>query len=91
MAMPLRQPCRRGSHLLKQKLLRCKSRWRPRCPLDNGYVDTCQRLIEDDWQPFGRGGNPRCAERMAHCGYQPTAVRATVGSPRQMIRAGVGS
>jgi hypothetical protein len=28
---------------------------------------------------------------MAHCGYEPTAVVATMGSLKQTIRAAVGS
>ena len=33
-----------------------------------------------DWDAFGRGKDPRCANCMAHCGYEPTAVLATMGS-----------
>jgi hopanoid biosynthesis associated radical SAM protein HpnH len=65
---------------------------RPCYLLDDGYVDTYRELITDtDWEAFGRGKDPRCANCMAHCGYEPTAVFATVGSLRQTIRAAVGS
>ena len=65
---------------------------RPCYLLDDGYVETYQQLIDDtDWNAFGRGKDPRCANCMAHCGYEPTAVLATVASLRQTIRAAIGS
>jgi hopanoid biosynthesis associated radical SAM protein HpnH len=65
---------------------------RPCYLLDDGYVSTYKELIEDtDWDSFGRGKDPRCENCMAHCGYEPTAVVATMGSLRQSIRAAVGS
>ena len=35
----------------------------------------------------GRGNDPRCANCMAHCGYEPTSVLATMGSLKQSLRA----
>src|ERR1700738_3459816 len=65
---------------------------RPCYLLDDGYDETYQQLIDDtDWNAFGRGKDPRCANCMAHCGYEPTAVLATVASLRQTIRAAIGS
>ncbi|MEJ3658226.1 adenosyl-hopene transferase HpnH [Actinomycetes bacterium KLBMP 9759] len=65
---------------------------RPCYLLDDGYVSTYKELIEEtDWDAFGRGKDERCANCMAHCGYEPSAVFATVGSLRQTIRAAVGS
>lgn len=64
---------------------------RPCYLLDDGYVQTYQELINDtDWSKFGRGRDPRCANCMAHCGYEPTAVIATMGSLRETVRAAVG-
>lgn len=63
---------------------------RPCYLLDDGYVSTYQELIEDtDWEAFGRGKDERCANCMAHCGYEPTAVIATTNSLRETIRAAV--
>jgi hypothetical protein len=60
--------------------------------MDDGYVSTYQELIEDtDWTQYGRGKDPRCANCMAHCGYEPTAVVATMGSLRETIRAAAGA
>ncbi len=63
--------------------------WQRPCYLMNdGYAQTYQELIETtDWSKYGRGADPRCANCMAHCGYEPSAVLATMGSLRQSIRA----
>jgi hopanoid biosynthesis associated radical SAM protein HpnH len=64
---------------------------RPCYLLDDGYAATYQELIETtDWSAFGRGKDPRCANCMAHCGYEPTAVIATMGSLRESLRAAIG-
>ena len=64
---------------------------RPCYLLDDGYVQTYRELIEDtDWSAYGRGTDPRCANCMAHCGYEPTAVIATMGSLRESLRAMIG-
>ncbi|HEY3688925.1 MAG TPA: adenosyl-hopene transferase HpnH [Pseudonocardiaceae bacterium] len=64
---------------------------RPCYLLDDSYAATYRELIEDtDWSKFGRGRDPRCANCMAHCGYEPTAVVATMGSLRESLRAAVG-
>jgi hopanoid biosynthesis associated radical SAM protein HpnH len=63
--------------------------WQRPCYLmADGYVQTYRELVEDtDWDSYGRGRDPRCANCMAHCGYEPTAVLATMGSLRESIRA----
>ena len=64
---------------------------RPCYLLDDGYAKTYKELIEEtDWDAFGRGKDPRCANCMAHCGYEPTAVIATMGSLKESVRAAVG-
>jgi hopanoid biosynthesis associated radical SAM protein HpnH len=64
---------------------------RPCYLLDDSYAQTYKELIEDtDWDAFGRGKDPRCANCMAHCGYEPTAVIATMGSLKESLRATVG-
>lgn len=64
---------------------------RPCYLLDDGYVGTYQELVDTtDWDAYGRGRDPRCANCMAHCGYEPSAVIATVGSLRESLRAAVG-
>ncbi|HEX9035265.1 MAG TPA: adenosyl-hopene transferase HpnH [Streptosporangiaceae bacterium] len=63
--------------------------WQRPCYLmADGYAETYKELIEStDWSAYGRGSDPRCANCMAHCGYEPSAVLATMGSLRESIRA----
>jgi len=63
--------------------------WQRPCYLmADGYAASYKELVETtDWSAYGRGNNPNCANCMAHCGYEPTAVLATMRSPRQAVRA----
>jgi len=63
--------------------------WQKPCYLmADGYVETYRELIETtDWDKYGRGKDPRCNNCMAHCGYEPTAVLATMGSLKEGLRA----
>jgi hopanoid biosynthesis associated radical SAM protein HpnH len=63
--------------------------WQRPCYLmADGYAKSYKELVETtDWSKYGRGRDPRCANCMAHCGYEPTAVIATMGSLRESIRA----
>jgi hopanoid biosynthesis associated radical SAM protein HpnH len=63
--------------------------WQRPCYLmGDGYTKTYKELIETtDWSAYGRGRDPRCANCMAHCGYEPTAVFATMSSLRESVRA----
>jgi hopanoid biosynthesis associated radical SAM protein HpnH len=63
--------------------------WQRPCYLmADGYARSYRELVEGtDWEHYGRGRNPRCANCMAHCGYEPTAVVATVSSLRESLRA----
>jgi len=63
--------------------------WQRPCYLmADGYVQTYKELIETtDWDKYGRGRDERCNNCMAHCGYEPTAVLATIGSVKEGLRA----
>jgi hopanoid biosynthesis associated radical SAM protein HpnH len=63
--------------------------WQRPCYLmSDGYAASYRELIETtDWDAYGRGKDPRCANCMAHCGYEPSAVLATMGSLRESLRA----
>jgi len=67
--------------------------WQRPCYLmSDGYTKTYRELVETtDWSAYGRGKDPRCANCMAHCGYEPTAVLATLGSLRESVRAAVSN
>ena len=63
---------------------------RPCYLLSDGYVGSYKELLETtEWEQYGRGRNPKCANCMAHCGYEPTAVMSTLGSVRESLRAAV--
>jgi hopanoid biosynthesis associated radical SAM protein HpnH len=63
--------------------------WQRPCYLmADGYAASYRELVEDTaWDRYGRGRDERCANCMAHCGYEPTAVMATMSSLRQSLRA----
>jgi hopanoid biosynthesis associated radical SAM protein HpnH len=67
--------------------------WQRPCYLmSDGYTRTYKELIETtDWSKYGRGHDDRCANCMAHCGYEPTAVLATTKSLKESLRAVISS
>jgi hypothetical protein len=60
---------------------------------DAGYAKTFKELMSDtDWEKYGTGRHPKCADCMVHCGYEPTAVIdsfSSVGKFLQTVRASV--
>ncbi len=59
--------------------------WQKPCYLlvGEGYAPTFKALVEEtEWDRYGSDRNPKCAQCMAHCGYEPAAVEATFGSLR---------
>jgi hopanoid biosynthesis associated radical SAM protein HpnH len=67
--------------------------WQRPCYLmADGYVPTFRQLIEEtEWDRYGYGRDARCTNCMAHCGYEATAVKETMASPLEGIRAGAGA
>jgi len=62
--------------------------WQRPCYLlvDEGYAPSFRSLMEDtDWAAYGTGRNPKCANCMAHCGYEPTAVNDAVAHPLKAL------
>lgn len=63
--------------------------WQKPCYLLNeGHYKSFQELLEKtDWSQYGRAsGNPKCADCMVHCGYEPTAAMDAL-RPENMLRA----
>lgn len=55
---------------------------RPCYLLEDGFVPTYKELMEQtDWDKYGVGNDPRCANCMVHCGFEPTAVSDSVKRP----------
>ena len=58
--------------------------WQKPCYLlvGEGYAPSFRQLMDDvDWGAYGVGRNPKCADCMVHCGYEPTAVNDAVSHP----------
>ncbi|MGF1478710.1 MAG: adenosyl-hopene transferase HpnH [Cyanophyceae cyanobacterium] len=63
--------------------------WQKPCYLlDEGHYTTFNELLEQtDWSRYGRAsGNPKCADCMVHCGYEPTAATDAM-QPQNVGRA----
>jgi Domain of unknown function (DUF3463) len=43
-------------------------------------------MEETNWDRYGTGNNPKCANCMAHCGYEATAVNDAIGHPVKGLR-----
>ncbi|MEM7044576.1 MAG: adenosyl-hopene transferase HpnH [Pseudomonadota bacterium] len=55
---------------------------RPCYLLGEGFSPSFKDLMETtDWERYGTGNYEKCADCMAHCGYEPTAVNDAVASP----------
>ncbi len=58
--------------------------------LNDGYVNSFKELMEQtDWDRYGVGNDPRCADCMVHCGFEPSAVLATVKHPLQALKVAI--
>ncbi|MGZ3411821.1 MAG: adenosyl-hopene transferase HpnH [Xanthobacteraceae bacterium] len=57
--------------------------WQKPCYLlGEGYVKTFKELMETtDWDTYGTGKYEKCANCMAHCGYEPTAADEAISRP----------
>jgi hopanoid biosynthesis associated radical SAM protein HpnH len=62
--------------------------WQKPCYLlGEGYTKTFTELMETtDWDSYGTGAYEKCANCMAHCGYEATAAEAMFKSPLKAIR-----
>jgi hopanoid biosynthesis associated radical SAM protein HpnH len=62
--------------------------WQKPCYLlGEGYAKTFTELMETtDWDSYGTGAYEKCANCMAHCGYEATAADAMFKSPLQAIK-----
>jgi hopanoid biosynthesis associated radical SAM protein HpnH len=62
--------------------------WQKPCYLlGEGYTKTFTELMETtDWDSYGTGAYEKCANCMAHCGYEATAAEAMFKSPLRAIQ-----
>ncbi|QCG95393.1 adenosyl-hopene transferase HpnH [Azospirillum sp. TSA2s] len=60
---------------------------RPCYLLGEGYAASFRELMEEtDWDRYGTGNHEKCANCMAHCGYEPTAVADALAHPLKLAR-----
>jgi hopanoid biosynthesis associated radical SAM protein HpnH len=62
--------------------------WQKPCYLlmDEGYASSFKELMETtQWEKYGTGRNPKCADCMVHCGYEPTAIHDTFARPLKAL------
>jgi hopanoid biosynthesis associated radical SAM protein HpnH len=66
--------------------------WQKPCYLlGEGYVKTFKELMETtDWEAYGTGRYEKCANCMAHCGYEPTAANASLKHPLKALALALG-
>jgi hopanoid biosynthesis associated radical SAM protein HpnH len=62
--------------------------WQKPCYLlGEGYAKSFRELMETtDWDSYGTGAYEKCANCMAHCGYEPTAVEASFAHPLAALK-----
>jgi len=64
--------------------------WQKPCYLlsDEGFASSFQELLDETpWEKYGTSKNPKCANCMAHCGYEATAVEDTLAHPLKALWA----
>jgi hopanoid biosynthesis associated radical SAM protein HpnH len=64
---------------------------RPCYLLGEGYASSFNDLMETTaWGTYGTGNYEKCADCMAHCGYEATAVSDAVKHPLKALRVALG-
>jgi hopanoid biosynthesis associated radical SAM protein HpnH len=59
---------------------------RPCYLLGEGFAGSFKELMEEtDWDRYGTGNYEKCADCMAHCGYEATAVADAVARPLKAL------
>lgn len=68
--------------------------WQKPCYMmdDAGYAKTFKELLETtEWSKYGpNSGNPKCANCMTHCGFEPSAVDDMFSHPWQAVKSALG-
>ncbi len=65
--------------------------WQKPCYLlGEGFVASFRELMETtDWDAYGTGNYEKCANCMAHCGYEPTAAADALAHPLKAFLVGL--
>ncbi|MFQ5913106.1 MAG: adenosyl-hopene transferase HpnH [Nitrospinota bacterium] len=63
---------------------------RPCYLLGEGFASSFRELMEETpWEEYGTGNYEKCANCMAHCGYEATAVADTLSRPWKALKVSV--
>ena len=63
--------------------------WQKPCYLlvGEGYARSFNELMSaTEWDNYGTGNNPKCANCMVHCGYEPTSINDTFAHPLKALK-----
>lgn len=62
--------------------------WKKPCYLiTDGHCESFRELMEQtNWDHYGPGNDPRCANCMVHCGFEASALAAMKKNPRYLYR-----
>ncbi|GAK33518.1 hopanoid biosynthesis associated radical SAM protein HpnH [Iodidimonas nitroreducens] len=65
--------------------------WQKPCYLlGEGFVSSFKELMETtEWDQYGTGNYEKCADCMAHCGYEPTAAADALANPLKALISGL--
>ena len=64
---------------------------RPCYLLGEGYTRSFRELMDEtEWELYGTGAYEKCANCMAHCGYEPSAVADAVAHPLKALMVRLG-
>ncbi len=61
--------------------------WRSPCyMLADTHMATIKELFEDtDWEAYGTGRDPRCANCLMHCGYEASTILDAFSKPKDLL------
>jgi len=66
--------------------------WQKACYLlvDEGYTTSFKSMLaETEWNNYGKGRNPKCANCMVHCGFEATAINDTFRHPLKALKVAI--
>jgi hopanoid biosynthesis associated radical SAM protein HpnH len=66
--------------------------WQKPCYLlgDEGYAGSFKALLEEtEWDNYGTGKHPKCADCMVHSGYEGSAVADTLAHPLKALKVAI--
>jgi len=66
--------------------------WQKACYLlvDEGYTSSFKSMLaETEWDNYGKGRNPKCANCMVHCGFEASAINDTFRHPLKALKVAI--